>query len=93
MRYVYLLLLIIINFTFQSVSASSIAQVDTTYLVNKSELVFEGEVVSTRSEQVASAINSGDSLLNSFRNMNARSWHIRVLAYVFVPLGFKPHYL
>ena len=53
MKYIYLFL-IASGFVFQTVYATSIAQVDTTYLANKSELVFEGEVVSIRSEQVAS---------------------------------------
>lgn len=48
--YIFLIAAIIV---FQPLYASTILQVDTTYLVNKSELVFEGEVVSSRSEHVA----------------------------------------
>ncbi|MBC8386398.1 MAG: hypothetical protein H8E09_00995 [Gammaproteobacteria bacterium] len=53
MKYIFLFLIASV-FVFQTVYATNIVQVDTTYLTNKSELVFEGEVVSTRSEQVAS---------------------------------------
>lgn len=49
MKYIYLHLFLCISL-FQTVAASTILQVDTNKLVNSAESVFEGEVVSTRSE-------------------------------------------
>ena len=49
MKYIYLYLIFYISL-FQTVAASTILQVDTNQLVNNAESVFEGEVVSTRSE-------------------------------------------
>jgi hypothetical protein len=49
MKHIYLPLVLFISLI-QSVSASTISQINTTQLVNDAESVFEGEVVSARSE-------------------------------------------
>jgi hypothetical protein len=49
-----LLFLIVYYFVVHTTYASSILQIDTTQLVNNAELVFEGEVLTSRSEQASS---------------------------------------
>jgi hypothetical protein len=51
---ILLLLLIIFSATVQPLFATSILRIDTVQLANDAELVFEGEVLATRSEQAGS---------------------------------------